>query len=536
MAKKQAESGPGTLMILVLVFFVLATLILGVTTYMGYKGQEELENQAKAAAEKEKAVRNQFDEATARLQLNRIALATDDPKDREEFQGLVKAQGPNVVNEWTRLNDRLGGALPPGMFKWDLDASGDQKPAPAPKNTVPAIVKTLAGMARDAETRAKAAEVARKKAENDAANQQAQREKDEASFKATVKTLGDDYQNRLKALDLAFNNLKKQADESGVKFAKTADEWANDRVKNEETIVSKNNEVNSLLNKLHKAQNPDPSDIDWKFKNWNPAKMAERMGTITQKEGREFISVKFETQMVLVPGQTFVVIPANRSLVEVLEREKELEKHHYQVASLGARDPFNDNELIKGMVEVTDVTSKFTARARITMEPQGIRNPIAKGDQLFNMSLSTGEKEHVAFAGIIDLDGDGRPDNEAFVRILEKNNLIVDAYLDLKTGQIKGTGMTTGTRFLIIGSDAPAIGNLKKMVAQGKELGVQQIDARLFLNLIGVKPPRHPAPPAYSGVNLGTPGEVGGAKEGDAPMPPAVPDPKGGAEPKKEDK
>ena len=34
-------------MILTLVFFILASLILGVTTYMGYKGQEELEVQTK---------------------------------------------------------------------------------------------------------------------------------------------------------------------------------------------------------------------------------------------------------------------------------------------------------------------------------------------------------------------------------------------------------------------------------------------------------------------------------------------------------
>jgi hypothetical protein len=219
-----------------------------------------------------------------------------------------------------------------------------------------------------------------------------------------------------------------------------------------------------------------------------------------------------------------VAIAADRSLIEVLEREKELERRHHTFVSLGPREPFADNELIKGMVEIADVTSKYNARARVTHEPLGIRNPIGKGDQLFNMSLSTGGKEHVAFAGIIDLDGDGRPDNEAFVRILEKNNLTVDAFLDLKTGEVKGK-MTTATRFLIIGSDAPAVGNLKKMVGEAKELGVQQIDARLFLNLIGVKPPRNPAPPAYPSVNLGT-GDAPAAKEGDVPMPPPVPDPK----------
>src|SRR5262245_41906093 len=54
MAKRKAQepTGPGTAMILVLVFFVLATLILGVTTYLGFEGQSELQKQAKDAQDK----------------------------------------------------------------------------------------------------------------------------------------------------------------------------------------------------------------------------------------------------------------------------------------------------------------------------------------------------------------------------------------------------------------------------------------------------------------------------------------------------
>src|SRR5439155_3398832 len=135
-----------------------------------------------------------------------------------------------------------------------------------------------------------------------------------------------------------------------------------------------------------------------------------------------------------------------------------------------------------------------------------------------------GEKEHVAYCGIIDLDGDGRPDNEEFVRILERNNLVIDAYLDLKTGTIKNRpgseGIDFRTKFLIVGSDAPLVGNVKKMIDQAKEKSVQLIDARMFLNLIGVKPPRNPAPPAYTMVNLGGEGALAPKNQDDnIPMP-----------------
>src|SRR5262249_50897433 len=155
----------------------------------------------------------------------------------------------------------------------------------------------------------------------------------------------------------------------------------------------------------------DASDVLWKFQHFDLAKTAERMGTIASKNGT-FVTVNFANAMHLVPGQTFVVIPPTGSLVEVIEREKALEKHHHEHVSLGPRDPFADNEMIKGMVEITDVISQYAARARITYQSNEIRNPISQKDQLFSISLSTGEKEHVAFAGIIDLDGDGKPDNE----------------------------------------------------------------------------------------------------------------------------
>jgi hypothetical protein len=294
----------------------------------------------------------------------------------------------------------------------------------------------------------------------------------------------------------------------------------------DEAVAARKQEIEVQKVKIKQLENPDASDLMVKFKNLDLAKLAERMGKVQDKSGT-FVNLQFTTRMNLVPGQTFVVIPSTGSLVEVLEREAALEKRHREFSSLGPRDTFHENEMIKGMVEVTDVTSTQSARARITYESSPIRNPIGKNDQLFNVSLSTGAKEHVAFAGIIDLDGDGRPNNEEFVRILEKNNLVIDAYLDLKSGEIKkrGEGIDFKTKFLIIGSDAPLVGNVKVMIDQAKAKSVQLIDARMFLSLIGVKPPKNPAPPAYTTVTLGGEGSKA-AKDEDAPPPPPVVDPK----------
>ena len=41
------------------------------------------------------------------------------------------------------------------------------------------------------------------------------------------------------------------------------------------------------------------------------------------------------------------------------------------------------------------------------------------------------------------------------------------------------------------------IAKMGEMKLRAKELGIQLIEARKFLALIGVKPPRNPVPPAY---------------------------------------
>jgi hypothetical protein len=538
MAKRKEETGPGTAMILVLVFFVLATLILGVTTYLGYKGQDDLEKAAAdAKAEQKKAADNAV-EQTLRRGIDRTALGMAESEDQQALAGAPPNQLPNILDEQKKIGDKLGaaGVLPKGDgVVWVGTGDG---PAIAPRKTIPQVAKEWEKLAKDAEARYQAEKSAKQKAQSDAQALQAQQLKDKEAFDAAVKALNDQMAAKIKAMDAAFLALKTTADQKGIEFKKIEDEWVNARAQMEEQLSAKLADIRALQGKVKNLENPDPSDIEFRWKNLNVAKMAERMGKITDKDqnGR-FVNLQFSTAIQLLPGQTFVVIPSNRSLTEVLDREKALEKVHHERISLGPREPFTDNEMIKGMVEVTDVLGPDTARARITYETQPIRNPLSKGDQIFNMTLSSGEKEHVAFAGIIDLDGDGRPDTEAFLNLLKKNNLIVDSWLDLKTGQIKGKGMNSGTKFLILGSEAPVeVGGIKTMVKKAKENGTQIIDSRVFMSLIGVKPPRNAAPPNYPGVNLGTSEDAGApAKEGDAaPKPPAAPD--GKDQPKKEDK
>jgi hypothetical protein len=93
--------------------------------------------------------------------------------------------------------------------------------------------------------------------------------------------------------------------------------------------------------------------------------------------------------------------------------------------------------------------------------------------------------------------------------------------------------MNSGTRFLILGTDAPVeVGRVKKMVKAARANGSQVIDSRVFMSLIGVKPPKGAAPPNYASVNLGPAEDDGSApKDGDAGAAPEAKE-----QPKKEGK
>ncbi len=511
MAKKKKETGPGPVMILFLVFFILTTTVLGVMFYLGME-QEDAALKAADAAKKEKTtLEKRVAEETARRNILRIAIGAEDPQDREDLAGAAKEYSAQILEEHKRLSDRLTGAFPtPRAFNWPLiedlqkgggGGDGDRKPSPAPVKTIPSITKDWAKMYQDMEKKYKDKDIALKAAETQrqAAETKATAAKTEfdASIAALTKTNGDN----LAKLTVAFNNLKVESDKAGKNFQDQAGEFAKNLADSQQATQAAVANAKDLKDKLVRAQSPDPSDAQARFDKLDLTKLEERKGEIAEKTG-DVVTLQFRGRNPLLVGQTFMVLAPDKSLVTVIDREKALEKDHRDRRGLFDREPFAGNEQIKGTVEITEVTGPYSARARIVSQAEVIRNPISRRDAIYNITLTSNTREHVAYCGIIDLDGDGLPNNEEFVRILERNNVVVDAYLDLKTGEIKGSGIKSSTKFLILGPDAPEVGKVKDMMNQAKDKGVQIVDARKFLKLIGVSLPSNPIPPRYSTTNI----------------------------------
>jgi hypothetical protein len=103
----------------------------------------------------------------------------------------------------------------------------------------------------------------------------------------------------------------------------------------------------------------------------------------------------------------------------------------------------------------------------------------------------------VAIAGIIDLTGDGRDSLNEFMRNLERQNIVVDAYVDPKDGSAKGQ-LTYQTDYLILGgapdrayssssdeSDKRVLEGRKQMQEEAKKYGVPVKSLLSYLEMIG---------------------------------------------------
>jgi hypothetical protein len=159
----------------------------------------------------------------------------------------------------------------------------------------------------------------------------------------------------------------------------------------------------------------------------------------------------------------------------------------------------------KGTIEVVNVMGDHLSQARVTSVADPNRDPLLEGDVLYNPLWNPALKRHVAVAGLVDLVGAVRdPEGglEDFLRMLEREDMVVDAWVDLKDYSVKGPGITVQTDYLVVGDNPEAADRdvqgaqrleaaTQKLKEQARENGVQVISLRKFLELIGHRVPAH---------------------------------------------
>lgn len=507
MAKKKESGNLG--LIVTLVFFVLSTVILGVTTYMGFSTQEQKENDKKKAEETAKVAENKanwhrFQARTYRAMLDKSAEGTGaevaEQKKQFDANTLPFATGQSDLEEFRTFLANLSKDLP-----WDANK---ETPNASAMTVIREYNKTIEGLRREvnanknllaqARTEFKEADeaFAKERAELKAATEAVkndalkERQKDQTVISSAVETStaenvkANAILQKLEARDKEFARL-----EAAQKKAQAL--LANATRENRE-LKERLDESTTRLAAMYEKTGQDPRAVD-------DAVLDARATQILKSWKNNWQITAMDNT-----GKTpYINLGSTDGLVPQVT---------FSIHAVGLDGRLNP--IPKGTLEVVRIVGSNLAQARITSEKDAKRDPIIKGDRLFNPTWDPSRRKHVAIAGLADLGGEGSDNTEDFRRLLGRQGVEVDAFVDLKDPKgpkIAGKGISVGTDYLILADNLDAVnhpkardkdfvGRYEKLVRELKDAansnGVTVISLRKYLEMIGYRAPRiaRPAP------------------------------------------
>jgi hypothetical protein len=517
MAAKPGKTSP--VLVVFLIFFILATLILGVTTYLGFNGQTELAAATKKADEENAKRKNDADWFQF---LSDTLMAYEGheltPKEKENIGPLRKGFEGGTLLQNSRDPDKDAKAkIVRDILDKEKGWDGNQNRA----------VKTYKGELEDAKKQLDDAIANWKKSQND---EKDSRDKS-ASLEAELKKAQDNYRDALtKAKDEADKELAKQLakvaalskdlEEMSKSKEDLRTEAAQTKADYEKQIARLKKDIAQLMVRVNKAEekNAVVSLLDYDHPKGHVIRI--------DPTGR-MVYIDLGSADNLKSGITFSVYGVGADGKPIA---------HDVLGSDGK--PILGTDLRpekegKATLEVANVLGEHVAQARVTWLRDEGADPILRGDVLFNPGWDPKARQHVAVTGLVDLTGEGRDNTAEFVRQLQRQGVIIDAYLDMKDISVKGKGIDRQTDYLILGfvpdfqgsetakDDDPRakrrqaiVKEMEDMKAKAVENGVTLISLRKFMVMSG-----YPVP---AGVGIETPASSarpaalsgGGAKPG----------------------
>jgi len=537
MAKRRAAAGGGGSsigLIITLIFFILSTVTLGVTTYIGFQENKERDEKLKKAEADVKRAEQERDWQKYQAVVYRSYLGYPAGKDDKDTVRTLMADWKAKLAAGDKANIPQLGTLPTSdaearevLKSLDNDLPPWKGGAEA---TPPKTYKDLVREKDDAVAKARTqADRARKDLEDlqqTLVQTTARAEQAEKVFndkradleKKAEEARQDDIKKREDLQKLAnsesakYNNERvahaksKKEKEDLAEQLKTATEALTAASTAKTEAVSKLNEAVTQKEELLKRIPQDEKTVAEKALNaealkvlqtWPQDKLRWKIVQLDQKGTMPYINLG--SADLLEPGVTFSVHSMGRD---------------------GKLSP-----VPKGTVEVKEIMSKerHLARVRVTSVTDEKNDPIVAGDHLFNPTWSPGAPKRVAIAGLADLGGEGTDISSDLRRLLARQGVIVDAYINTKDDKeprlLKGTPsrddkdakgeVTSRTSYLIIADGLEVVKHPKRndkdyakkfndlmteLQDKAKANGVTVISLARYLDLIGYKAPKVATP------------------------------------------
>lgn len=430
-------------LVVTLVFFVLATIGLGVFAYMTASDQDKLKADVKKKTEEAKTSDDQRDWYMFQAALLRYyagfppkaegRLGRELPQRKASFDS---GQFGNKFDDYQEVKDMVGKLE--ARSKWD---SKDSKPADSYERileqrdkSIRELQQTLGQMRKDladAQGKTRNTEADLEKAKTDHTQKLADAQK---SF--TDQLDAKDKENR----DLS-DRYRKAAEELQPDLKRKTEENAQ--------LLAQNKGLSKEL-KAEKEKSTSLQDqigaLRADAERRRPTQLVPRGEVVRVHANQRGATISLGRSQALTAGTTFAVHGTDSS-----GRVKPLSKGIVEVVTVGDN---SSDVLVRELYHPDPDEIDIKTGGRRLIDPVSLENkdPIARGDKLINPLWDPDAVTHVAIAGQIELGGVRFANVAGLIRQLEKQKVVVDAFIDPTDGAVKGPGITRKTKYLILGS------------------------------------------------------------------------------------
>ena len=469
MARAKPNSGGEgkTPLVIGLVFFVLATIVLGVLAYTFQGDNAAAEAKAVEAKKDTEDARSKLSKTEDLLKLHQVILGHGTEEDRTKLsqsanKDYLRDEHAKIM---VRINGRLQTAIdadkglfvgtgekwdpkPAELFSWPWPNQGEMLAAPSPGPLVEAIVKYRAD--REMAMRKLNAEkktVLALEVDLKAAKEAYDVEK--AKFAAATGKIPAQ-------IDAIQKLLAKDVEAKKLEFTNASGDYRKNLGDANGALELSKQRYDEIGGKLRNIQEQLDRELTRQADKEDPFAFDTPKGAITASyTGQNLVEINIGSADNARAGLTFNVQPR-----EVKERG--LQSRMKQVIENGK---YVERMMPKAKVEIIEVLGSNLSRARVSDMYDPNREPILKGDLLYNAAWRKGSVDHVVLYGIFDIDGDGVDDIKVVARALTRMGIIVDGYYDLSSRKWVGSGPTDRTAYAVEGATPSALagdGQLKE--------------------------------------------------------------------------
>ncbi len=461
--RSQAQGDSKQGLIIALVIASLFVICLGVTTYFGYSEQDRLTQAAKKAEEEKKLFQGERDYYKAQALLYRSYMGMAEGMDGADTVGTLKGQleggslgksakdNTDVVKTLKALESKYG---------WN----GNQ-----PKETLEGTIKNLTTQ------------------NENLASQLKKTSDDLKKVRLEVQKKDEDLANARKEFE---DNLKKQIDSLRQDFVKSDEQLAEFRSKFQ-TLSEQREKEKTDTEQMKKTLDATIAKREREISDLK--KLAERkqdeLASMQAKNPATPENMRTDWKIVRLDNR------GNNAFINLGSADRVKPQLTFTIHGVGADG--RPNPQTKGTLEVVNVVGPHLSQARITSVNNPNREPIVANDVVYNASWNPNIRKHVAIAGIIDLTGDGRDSLDEFKRNLERQNIVVDAFVNPRDGKIEGQ-LTYQTDYLILGgvpdkavtsgsdeTEKRILESRKQMQDEARKYGVTIKSLLSYLEMIG---------------------------------------------------